>query len=68
MLMAPLCVGSIYKSLTESEVQVELPVNPPPPLSGWVTVKEDNYQSVAPSIPPVTSGWKFTVNSCVKHL
>ena len=45
-----------YKSLAESGVQVELPINPPPPISGWIVVKEDNYQTIAPSIPPVTSG------------
>ena len=45
-----------YKSLAESGVQVELPINPPPPLSGWIVVKEDNYRTIAPSIPLVTSG------------
>jgi hypothetical protein len=45
-----------YKSLTESGVQVEPPLNPPPPLSGWTVVKQDNFQSIASSIPPVTSG------------
>ena len=44
-----------YKSLTESEVQVELPLNPPPPISGWRVVKQDNFESIASSIPPVTS-------------
>ena len=47
----------VYRKYTESGVQVELPLNPPSPISGWVVVKEDTYQSIAPSIPPVTSGW-----------
>ena len=34
-----------YKSLTESGVQVELPLTP---ISGWVVVKKkDTYQSIA---------------------
>lgn len=43
-----------YKSLAESGVRVELPSNSPPTLSGSIVVKEHNYQSIAPSILPVT--------------
>ena len=45
-----------YKTLTEAGESVALPSCPPPPLSGWVSVKDDSYQIVAPSIPSVTAG------------
>ena len=48
-----------YESLTEAGEQVSLPGHPSPPLAGWKSVTEETYQSIAPSIPPVTSGNLF---------
>lgn len=46
-----------YEMLTKAGEEVSLPSSiPPPPLSGWVTMSDENYQSLAPSIPPVTQG------------
>lgn len=46
-----------YKSLADAGKNVSLPCSPPsPPISGWITMSSENYQSLAPSIPPVTQG------------
>ena len=45
-----------YLSLTDAGLQVLLPQPPCPPLAGWQSVKETTHQSVATSIPQVTSG------------
>ena len=36
--------------------EVAQPPHPSCPISGWRSVTEDTYRSIAPSIPPVTSG------------
>ena len=48
-----------YVPLTEAGEQVSLPGHPSPPLTGWKSVTEGTYQTIAPSIPPVTSGQYF---------
>ena len=45
-----------YVALTEAGEQVSVPGIPPPPLTGWKCVTEDTYQTIACSIPSVTSG------------
>ena len=49
-----------YVSLTEAGEEVSIPAFPSPPLAGWKSVTEDTYQTIAPSIPPVTSGMMLT--------
>ena len=44
-----------YKALAEAGQEVAQPPHPCP-ISGWRSVTEDTYRSIAPSIPPVTSG------------
>lgn len=46
-----------YKILTNAGEHVSLPSLPPlPPISGWIVMTNENYQSLAPTIPPVTQG------------
>ena len=42
--------------LADAGEVVSLPSLPPPPVSGWVVLTDDNYQSIAPTIPSVTQG------------
>lgn len=45
-----------YEALMKAGEEVSLPSVPPPPISGWIVMSDDNYQSLAPTIPPVTQG------------
>ena len=45
-----------YRSLVESGETVALPSCPSPPITGWKSVTEDSYRSIAPSVPHVTAG------------
>ena len=45
-----------YRSLVDAGQQVSLPACPPLQFSGWKVVTDDTYQTIAPSIPAVTSG------------
>lgn len=46
-----------YEILTNAGKCVHLPSHPPPPpVSGWITMTNENYQSLAPTIPLVTQG------------
>ena len=45
-----------YKALTEAGHEVARPPRPSLPISGWRSVTEDTYCSIASSIPPVTPG------------
>ncbi len=45
-----------YKRLSESGKQVVLPSVQTPPVAGWTTVTEENYQTLADSIPRVSQG------------
>ena len=46
-----------YKKLDEAGRCVQLPPHhPPPPISGWITLTNENHESLAPTIPPVTQG------------
>ena len=49
-----------YRSLTDAGKQVALSACPSPPISGWRSVTEDTYRTIAPSIPLVTSGMCHT--------
>ncbi len=44
-----------YKVLSDAGKHVSLP-SIPPPISGWTVMTSENYQSLAPTIPPVTQG------------
>ena len=45
-----------YKTLTKAGEKVSLPSVPLPPISGWTTMSDENYMSLAPTMPPVTQG------------
>ena len=46
-----------YKSLADAGKNVSLPTTPPPPpISGWITMSNENYQALSSTIPPVTHG------------
>lgn len=50
-----------YRSLADAGKNVSLPTTPPPPpISGWITMSSENYQTLSSSIPPVTHG-KFYI-------
>ena len=54
--------GSYLCRIAESGKDVAKPDHPSPPPSGWKTVNENTYRSIAPSIPLVTTGI-FTCNN-----
>lgn len=45
-----------YKTLSDAGKHVSIPSIPPPPITGWTVMNGENYQSLAPTIPPVTQG------------
>ena len=45
-----------YKALADAGQEFARPPHPSCPISGWRSVTEDTYHSIAPSITPVTSG------------
>ena len=56
MWMVRTCIGSTYRSLTDAGKQVAMPGPPSRPLTGWKSVSEETYRSIASSIALVTSG------------
>lgn len=52
-----------YKLLTNAGAIVARPVSLSPPIVGWVAVTDENYKSIAVSIPTVTSGIYMYVNT-----
>ena len=45
-----------YKMLVDAGKHVSLPARPPPPITGWVSLTEENRLSVSSSMPSVTQG------------
>ena len=45
-----------YKQLSDAGKKVSLPLSPPQPPSGWITVTQENHTTLAPRLPPVTAG------------
>ena len=45
-----------YKALAEAGQEVARPPHPSCPISGWRSVTEDTYHSIASSIPPIMPG------------
>ena len=48
-----------YQRLRDAGENVRFPSIPPVPISGWSKMTKDNYEALAPSIPPVTHGNYF---------
>ena len=45
-----------YRALIDSGKNAVLPTHPPPPMTGWLLITEENYITVSLSVPLVTTG------------
>ena len=45
-----------FKLLTDAGEHVAHPACPSPPVTGWVAITDENRETIALSLPPVTPG------------